>query len=343
MTDAPPGEQETSARRGRRGGRARATIRRLSARVFGDRGHLSVAQQETGGGTWPLEGCFTCGGLLVGQECLGQSFQTRTATYELTITLPELDSTNALAPLRRPPWRFNPGGQAPAAVVDAEWGELGNLRSRESAQAAWSEYPAFVRQCIVASTVEAENEEQFRTAAVALADQLDVWWSSFTDWLGVLVAQDFAGLGTRRYSLLEYGFNAWSGDENGVRRAGTGKAVDRVQRYPEVLGPDQLQRAMDLAASCQRPPTEWLFIRDARSLLGSGAFRRAVIDAATAAELTLTALLDRHFAATSTDPAISEALLERSQTLGGRCKLVNELMRGTLPARFQQEVTEPRN
>jgi hypothetical protein len=191
--------------------------------------------------------------------------------------------------------------------------------------------------------VEAENEEQFRTAAVALADELDVWWSSFTDWLGVLVAQDFVGLGTRRYSLLEYGFNAWSGDENGVRRAGTGKAVDRVQRYPEVLGPDQLQRAMDLAASGQRPPTEWLFIRDARSLLGSGAFRRAVIDAATAAELTLTALLDRHFAATSTDPAISEALLDRSQTLGGRCKLVNELMRGTLPARFQQEVTEPRN
>jgi HEPN domain-containing protein len=111
----------------------------------------------------------------------------------------------------------------------------------------------------------------------------------------------------------------------------------------EVLDRDQLQRAMDLAGRTARPPAEWLFIRDARSLLRAGEYRRAVIDAATAAELTLTALLDRHFSAKSTDAAISEALLDRSQTLGGRCKLVNELIPGKVPARFQQEVTEPRN
>jgi hypothetical protein len=313
MKDAPPGEQETSA------------------------------QQETGGGTWPLEGFFTCGsGLLVGHECLGLSFQTRTATYELTITLPTLDAMNALAPLRRPPWKFNREGQAPAASVDEEWGELGSLRTRNS-DGTWPDYPALVRQCIVATSVEARNDEQFMTAAKVVADELALWWASLTDWLGVLTVQDFVGLGTQQRSILADGFHAWSGDANGIRRASYGAVVDTVQRYVDVLGQDQLQRAMDLAASGQRPPIEWRFIRDARSLLRAGEYRRAVIDAATAAELTLTELLDRHFSATSTDTAISEALLDRSQTLGGRCKLVNELMPGTLPGRFQQEVTEPRN
>jgi HEPN domain-containing protein len=331
MTDVSSGEQ---------GGLAR--LRRLSARVFGfRRAAPPAAPQPTC--TWPLEGFFTCGTeLLVNQQCLGQSFQTRTPTYELTITLPELDSTNALAPLRRPPWRFNGEGAAAVASVDADWGHLGGMASRKP-DGTWTELPAYVRQCIVGARVEAENEEQFRTAVSALAGEIDPWWSSFADWIGVLTAQDHVGLGSRRHSILEYGVQAWSGDESGVRRAGSARLSANVRPYPEVLGRAQLQRAMNLAASGQRPPTEWLFIRDARSLLGSGEFRRAVIDAATAAELTLTALLDRHFAATSTGTKISEALLDRSQTLGGRCKLVNELMPGTLPARFQQEVTEPRN
>jgi hypothetical protein len=54
---------------------------------------------------------------------------------------------------------------------------------------------AEVRQCIVATTVEAGNDEQFRTAAKVVADGLAVWWPSVTDWLGVLTVQDFVGLG----------------------------------------------------------------------------------------------------------------------------------------------------
>jgi hypothetical protein len=164
-----------------------------------------------------------------------------------------------------------------------------------------------------------------------VAHELAVWWASLTDWLGVLTVQDFVGLRTRQRSILADGFHAWSADTNGVRRAGYGTAVDTVQDYVDVLDRYQLQRAMNLAASGQRPPAEWLFIRDARSLLRAGEYRRAVIDAATAAELALTTLLDNHFSATATHTAISEALLDRSQSLGGRCKLVNELMPGTLP------------
>jgi hypothetical protein len=74
----------------------------------------------------------------------------------------------------------------------------------------------------------------------------------------------------------------------GIRRAGYAIVVQSVQGYADVLGSDQLQRAMDLAAKGQRPLVAWRFTRHARSLLRTGAYRRAVIHAATVAELTLT-------------------------------------------------------
>jgi len=49
--------------------------------------------------------------------------------------------------------------------------------------------------------------------------------------------------------------------------------------WVEVLDRQQLQAATDLAASDSSPHVEWLFIRDARSLLNAGEYRRAVIDA----------------------------------------------------------------
>ena len=302
MKDAPPGEQETSA------------------------------QQETGGGTWPLEGFFTCGsGLLVDHECLGQSFQTRTATYELTITLPELDATNALAPLRRPPWRFNREGQAPAASVDEEWGQLGGLRRRND-DGTWPDYPALVRQCIVATTVQAENDEQFMAAAKMVANELAVWWASLTDWLGVLTVQDFVGLGTQQRSILADGFHAWSGDANGIRRASYGHVVDLVQGYVDVLDRNQLQRAMDLAASEQRPPTEWRFIRDARSLLRAGQSRRAVLDAGTAAELAMTTLVDKYLDDANADEAVRKAFTRGWGNLGAKKELLGIVRPGLLSA-----------
>lgn len=182
----------------------------------------------------------------------------------MTITLPELDAPDACAPLRRPPWKFNPAGVAPAASVDEEWGTVESARKRNS-DGTWPAYNAAVRQCIVATTVEAGNDEQFREAAKVVADELAVWWASVSDWLGVLTAQDFVGLGTQQRSILSDGFHAWSGDAEGIRRAGYGSAIHVVPGLVEALNPDQLQRAMDLGASGQRPPAEWLLIRDARS------------------------------------------------------------------------------
>ncbi len=57
---------------------------------------------------------------------------------------------------------------------------------------------------------------------------------------------------------------------------------------------------MILAANGTQPPDEWLFIRDARSFDNAKQYRRAVIDACTAAELSRTTLIDNKFAADDT-------------------------------------------
>jgi hypothetical protein len=52
---------------------------------------------------------------------------------------------------------------------------------------------------------------------------------------------------------------------------------------------------MHLADSYSSPHAEWLVVSDARSLLGAGEYRRAVIDACAVADLSVTDLIDRKF------------------------------------------------
>ena len=49
-----------------------------------------------------------------------------------------------------------------------------------------------------------------------------------------------------------------------------------------------------IATTNDDPPPEWMFIRDARSLLSAGQQRRAIIDAEAAAELAMTTLIDNY-------------------------------------------------
>jgi hypothetical protein len=62
----------------------------------------------------------------------------------------------------------------------------------------------------------------------------------------------------------------WSGDSDGIREAGIScQVMTGGMHWVEVLDKQQLQAAMDLAASGKSPQSEWLFVRDARSLLNA--------------------------------------------------------------------------
>jgi hypothetical protein len=84
-----------------------------------------------------------------------------------------------------------------------------------------------------------------------------------------------------------------------------------------------------------------LLIRDARSLAMAGQTRRALLDAGTAAELAMTALLETYLFP-SGEP-IQKALFERYKTLGGLKELALQLIPQKVPQQLQDDLIEPRN
>jgi hypothetical protein len=290
---------------------------------------------------WPLEGFFTCagGGLSVEIDCLGTTFESRTASHPLTVTLPQLDSRAPLAPLARPAWKFRRAGKEKDSITVAheDWGAIGGMRVNGE------QYPHYaeVQQCIIHSEIDAKDEWEFRNGVSAFGKELDAWWRAFTGWLGILLVQDFTQLGVTQLSILEYGFHAWSGDEAGQRHTPSGSALTVVRPIPELVTADILRTCADLARKSHEPPTEWVLIRDARSLAIAGEDRRALLDAGTAAELALTALLETHLFPSG--EAIQKALFERYKTLGGLKDLALQLIPQKVPEQLQDDLITPRN
>jgi hypothetical protein len=189
-----------------------------------------------------------------------------------------------------------------------------------------------VFRCRFYTTVTASDGEQFEAAAESFLSELDDWWTRFTSWVGILTGQDFVGLGgypggtTRSYPLL-----TWTCDENEER------ASTRWRQYfPPNQGLSMSGLLLSGLEACvtatgnQDPPPEWLFIRDARSLLRAGQSRRAVLDAGTAAELAMTTLIDMHLDDTNADEAIGRAFARGWGNLGAKKELLGILRPGLL-------------
>jgi HEPN domain-containing protein len=291
--------------------------------------------------SWPLEGYFSFGtsGLTVKLDCLGTTFKSQTESHALAITLPRLDSPKSQAPLARPPWkfRFADRPQHSEVVADAEWGQVGSGTQRGESSPSY----AVVRQCIVESHIEAGDEDEFRNRVSAMSRELDDWFEAITDWLAALTDHNFVQLGSKQLSVSELGFNAWSGDESGRRHTMCGLNLTKVPRRSEAVKADQLRTCMFLARKSRKPPDEWLLIRDARSLAFEGQYRRAVLDAGSAAELALTAMLATHIYPSG--DAIREALFDPYRTLGDLKKLALKLIREKVPEGLDEDLIAPRN
>lgn len=289
---------------------------------------------------WPLEGHFACGnGFLVTPDCLGRSFGSRTQTYELSITLPALSDVPETTALRRPPWVYVLAGDDRDAYWSADnWGTIAGT-------GAGAPTYAHIRRCVFHSEVAANDEAQFQDAAERFGDELATWWSSVCDWLDILTLQDFASLKRAQRSILNDSVQMWSGDSAGVREAGISYQVWTEGIYQvEVLDEVQLQAAMDLAARGAQPDSAWLFMRDARSLLNAGEYRRAVIDACTAAELAVTALIDQRFDTDGTGEAERKREFSNHHGLAKLKQLHKKRhAAGQLPKRLVDDVGAPRN
>jgi hypothetical protein len=171
--------------------------------------------------------------------------------------------------------------------------------------------------------------------------EIDAWWLLFSLWVEIFTSQDATDNGRTQTGTWTSPIWTWE-CRAGVRERASTNTAWPVKSAPEqLLDRSTLEACMSLAALAEPPPNIWLFIRDARALINSGDYRRAVIDAGTAAELAMTDILDQYLAAT--DAVLRAALIDRSRTLEGRANLMKELGAGTVPNKFKEHLQNPRN
>ncbi len=301
---------------------------------------------------WPLEGHFVVGGsgLFVHRDCLGRTFTSRTASIDLTIGIPQIDTRPDPFPpeVRRqlnepfvprmelipPAWAYGPRDETERHEEEAirpVWGLAPSPPGVKVIPESSTDM-GIVSRCRFYTTLTASDSEEFEAAAGDFLSELDDWWTRFTSWVGILTGQDFVGLGgspggiTRGYPLF-----TWTSDQSGQR-------ADLRWRYFPPPNHGVPQRGLHLrdlqtcitAAGNQAPPAEWLFIRDARSLLQAGQSRRAVLDAGTAAELAMTLLIDEYLDEKHADEAVGKAFVRGWANLGAKKELLSILRPGLM-------------
>ena len=181
--------------------------------------------------------------------------------------------------------------------------------------------------------------DDVKTMARVLLDGFAGWFEHVRSWCEVLTNQDLDHHAPRPSVTVQgHGWEAWAGDEHhfpfgGIRfNFGDGAPVTR----------DQLARIVDLAGRSVMPATEQLLLRDSRAALDRGQFRRSVVDAGTAMEMSLYKILEAVCAADSSPVADHYLKLAGKWTLGtlignlsNMCELPAGLTRDTVGLRNQ--------
>jgi hypothetical protein len=159
------------------------------------------------------------------------------------------------------------------------------------------------------------------------------WRHLLRDWLSVIAEgpTDFLGLpvrGETRWASEGYTNEIWSNYYDNLQRP------QRVSRW-------QWEHVLAHIRAGDQPPLARVLLTTAKRAAATGNSRLAVIDAATAAEVALTAgLADRLSAEAS--PQVVRALVERTRMLGPRLDLAKDLgMR--LPDRIRADLLDRRN
>lgn len=293
-----------------------------------------------------LEGHFACSqGLLTSIECLGHSYFSRTTSHEVSISLPTLRENWQEGFLDPPTWCYSdfrdPDQNAELSDSEFDWGITVGFHNEPDG----SQLPDFARirrwrfQTTITTTRYATDYFSARTRFIR---ELDDWWAEISSWISVFTRQDFVQIGKATSDIRGGPIVTWSGDADRHRVNGS---IERnmavVNEQVDILDHRTLSACMALTARGIQPPDEWLFIRDARSQITARQYRRAVIDAGTAAELAMTALIDRTL--TNMNFLEREKLFETHRSLLKLSNLMLEREAGTRPDRLQQDLAEPRN
>ncbi|MEZ0355444.1 hypothetical protein [Mycobacterium sp. SA01] len=278
----------------------------------------------------------------------GQTFtsplKTTDGTFTMTVMLPSppADEADHVASHLAPPpdWRATP------VETSEDWGT-------DYKHPAWGSAHAIVKR--LAFSAEIPPEDAVPPAAreewgvdlfsIEIRNSMEQWWDNVRTWIEISTGQRIARVGHEPPRLRGATWHEssitpiWLVSAKGNREEWRGGATELTVR-PPVYGLTPELFAACLSLSEVEPDLAWTLLRDARALQDVGQYRRAVIDAATAAELAVIRLVDARLDAV--EEKIRDALAEKFRMLGGKASLLKKLGNG-LPKSFTDDLVEKRN
>jgi hypothetical protein len=302
------------------------------------RGHFNMSgeddsRQSGTHDTAVIEGFYDWGpGVIVTADCLDGSYETALAGRQLNVVLPTFDGST----VTEPPLRYKRPDKWVNVDPPNPWGELRSWnRARDGSPVPVTICIRRVRILVSVDPAEAADSN----LGPQLDDALSPWWDALSSWVEVVTGQDLANLGDRRPKQPQT-FHLWAGNPDGTMRPLSMLFHGTIHPQVNALTAHRLRGCLAAVARGQAPPPERLHLADARSLHNDGQWRRAVIDAATAAEVAITSWLDNRLS--SAEPEVKAALLDTPLTLGRLHRLYTQLG-GALPRNFDELVVKPRN
>jgi hypothetical protein len=233
----------------------------------------------------------------LGEDCSGLKAPTRIAGFDATAVLPSVTWGGDMPVIDRPP--VTP----PAAVlfIGEPWGEPGTWDPVSRHVDVWWARGLFL-------TMDAGARELSR-AVDRLSGAMALWTSRLASWIEAIAQQDVGRTGPSRVlgeqlAVVEGYEEIMPAQSGAVTTLGDGSQPVDAASWTVIVR--SVGEGLDV-------PDEHRLLSDARAWLRRQDYRRAIIDAASAAELVLTELLDWKLAASS--PALDERLSADKRTL----------------------------
>jgi HEPN domain-containing protein len=274
--------------------------------------------------------------LLLGPEFVGLLKSARIGGVQVQIVLPDFERgkgefRTVLHPRSRVDWLSSLANRTGAVENDPPFGGVVSWQgSAEILEFSVHRLLALPRGRI--TTAEARK----------LKLAVDGWVAGLETWIEVVAREDLHLDRVREDRQGQSAF-VWldRGKEPGELMPGRRLVTIDFGRRLSIT-PRQWGKTLAKTSDGEAPPEAHIFVRDARHALNIGHYRRSVLDAATAAELSLAKLRDDYLVANS-NPRLAAHLRRRVRQIDGIATFLRSMGRNGLPERIREEIGDPRN
>lgn len=265
--------------------------------------------------------------LPVDVSCLGEAIDENIGSISVEVVMPGFAAVGD-----DPPVVSAPNVQTVESGINWErylndpygWGVVRSWKRDEAGELA--DVTALISHVLIRSRLMRQGREALgdaREIGEYLNERAESWSAAIGDWFEVANAS-FLRRSAKKGEYISLGDSKmWFFDGSEVTPISHPVRVHPPVMSIPVADIECLRQILGACGREQLPPEEHLLLRDAREALSENQTRRAVLDAATAAEISLAALLDKEIA--SLPAALRQFAQEEYRSIGAFARVLRRI------------------